>query len=157
MTMQSTIAAIGATLVLGAAGAQAQGIQITAAGSTPTRLGAAQNFSGHVAVDMLAAGDSAQHGSVGMVDFAPGARTAWHTHPVGQLLVVTDGQGWVQEEGQSRREIKAGDVVWIDPGVKHWHGAAQSKGMRHLAIAYMKDGQSAEWKELVNDAQYNAR
>ena len=157
MTRKIRLVAAGASLLMGAAGAQAQGIQITPAGTTPTRLGAAQNFSGHVAVDMLAAGDSAQHGSVGMVDFAPGARTAWHTHPVGQLLIVTDGQGWVQEEGQSRRQIKAGDVVWIGPGVKHWHGAAQTNGMRHLAVAYMKDGQSAEWKELVNDAQYNAR
>lgn len=154
---QNLIAAGASILMMGASSAHAQGIQITPAGSTPTRLGAAQNFNGHVAVDMKAAGESGKHGSVGMVDFAPGARTAWHTHPVGQLLIVTEGVGWVQEEGQPRREIKAGDVVWIEAGVKHWHGVAQGNGMRHLAIAYVKDGKSADWKELVSDEQYNAR
>jgi quercetin dioxygenase-like cupin family protein len=153
----SLIAAGTAIAIMGGATAHAQGIQITPAGSTPTTLGAAQNFNGHVAVDIKSAGDSAKHGSVGTVDFAPGARTAWHTHPVGQLLIVTEGKGWVQEEGQPRREIKAGDVVWIEAGVKHWHGAAQSNGMRHLAIAYVKDGKSSDWKELVSDEQYQAR
>ena len=154
---QNLIAAGASILMMGASSAHAQGIQITPAGSTPTRLGAAQNFNGHVAVDMKAAGESRKHGSVGMVDFAPGARTAWHTHPVGQLLIVTEGVGWVQEEGQPRREIKAGDVVWIEAGVKHWHGAAQANGMRHLAIAYVQGGKSADWKELVSDEHYNAR
>lgn len=154
---KNLIAAGTSILMIGASSVHAQGIQITAAGATPTTLGAAQNFNGHVAVDMKSAGESRQHGSVGMVSFAPGARTAWHTHPVGQLLVVTDGIGWVQEEGQARREIKAGDVVWIEAGVKHWHGAVQGNGMRHLAIAYVKDGKSADWKELVSDEQYNAR
>ena len=154
---QNLIAAGASILMMGASSAHAQGIQITPAGSTPTRLGAAQNFNGHVAVDMKAAGESGKHGSVGMVDFAPGARTAWHTHPVGQLLIVTEGVGWVQEEGQPRREIKAGDVVWIEAGVKHWHGAASNTRMSHLAIAYMQDGKSADWKELVSDEQYNAR
>lgn len=135
----------------------AQGIQITPAGSSPTRLGAAENFSGHVAVDIKAAGNSGKHGSVGMVDFAPGARTAWHTHPVGQLLIVTEGKGWVQEEGQPRREIKVGDVVWIEAGINHWHGAAQNNRMSHIAVAYVRDGKSADWKELVSDDQYNAR
>ena len=153
--MKKTLVAAGASLLVGAA--TAQGIQIAPAGTTPTILGAAQNFSGHVAVDIQSAGNSGKHGSVGMVAFAPGARTAWHTHPVGQLLIVTDGKGWVQEDGQPRREIKAGDVVWIEAGVKHWHGAAQANGMRHLAIAYVKDGKSADWKELVSDAQYDAR
>lgn len=155
--MRKNLIAAGTSLLMSATAAQAQGIQITPAGTTPTALGAAQNFNGHVAVDMKAAGDSGKHGSVGMVDFAPGARTAWHTHPVGQLLIVTDGKGWVQEDGQPRREIKAGDVVWIEAGVKHWHGAAQANGMRHLAIAYVQDGKSADWKELVSDEQYNTR
>lgn len=155
--MKKHLIAASASLLVGTASAQAQGIQITPAGTAPTTLGTAQNFSGHVAVDIKAAGASSQHGSVGMVDFAPGARTAWHTHPVGQLLIVTDGKGWVQEDGQARREIQAGDVVWIEAGVKHWHGAAQNQGMRHLAIAYVKDGKSADWKELVSDAQYHAR
>lgn len=155
--MRKKLIAASASLLVSAASAQAQGLQITPAGTAPTTLGAAQNFSGHVAVDIKAAGESRQHGSVGMVDFAPGARTAWHTHPVGQLLIVTDGKGWVQEDGQPRREIQASDVVWIEAGVKHWHGAVQNHGMRHLAIAYVKDGKSADWKELVSDAQYHAR
>lgn len=154
---KSLIAAGTSIMMAGASSAHAQGIQITPAGTTPTTLGAAQNFVGHVAVDIKSAGDSGKHGSVGMVDFAPGARTAWHTHPIGQLLIVTDGKGWVQEDGQPKREIRAGDVVWIEAGVKHWHGAAQTTGMRHLAIAYVKDGKSADWKELVSDEQYNAR
>lgn len=155
--MTKNLIAAGTSLLMSATAAQAQGIQITPAGATSTTLGAAQNFNGHVAVDIKAAGDSGKHGSVGMVDFAPGARTAWHTHPVGQLLIVTDGKGWVQEDGQPKREIKAGDVVWIKAGVKHWHGAAQTTGMRHLAIAYVQDGKSADWKERVSHEQYNAR
>ncbi|MBK6615429.1 cupin domain-containing protein [Ottowia sp.] len=156
--MRKNLIAAGTSIVMmGAASAHAQGIQITPAGTTPTTLGTAQNFNGHVAVDIKSAGGSGQHGSVGMVDFAPGARTAWHTHPVGQLLIVTDGKGWVQEDGQPRREIQAADVVWISAGVKHWHGAAQAHGMRHLAIAYVQGGKSADWKELVSDEHYNAR
>lgn len=155
--MKKSLIAASTSVLMSATAAQAQGIQITPSGATPTTLGAAQNFSGHVAVDMKAAGDSGTRASVGMVDFAPGARSAWHTHPAGQLLVVTDGKGWVQEDGQPRREIKAGDVVWIGAGIKHWHGAAQATGMRHLAIAYVQGGKSAEWKELVSDEQYHAR
>ena len=85
------------------------------------------------------------------------SRTAWHTHPVGQLLVVTEGRGWVQEDGQPRREIKAGDVVWIEAGVKHWHGAAESNRMSHLAVAYVRNGKSSDWMEQVTDEQYKAR
>ena len=155
--MRKTLIIASTSLLVGATAAQAQGLQIAPAGTSHTSLGAAQNFSGHVAVDRKSAGDSGKYGSVGVVDFAPGARTAWHTHPAGQLLVVTDGHGWVQEEGQPRREIKAGDTVWIEADVKHWHGAAEKNGMRHLAIAYVKDGKSADWKELVTDEQYNTR
>ena len=155
--MRKSLIAAGTSIMLGVTSAHAQGIQITPAGTNPTLLGGTQNFISHVAVDMKTAGDSGKHGSVGMVDFAPGARTAWHTHPIGQLLIITDGKGWVQEEGQPKREIKAGDVAWIEAGVKHWHGASPSNGMRHLAIAYIKDGKSADWKELVSDDQYNAR
>ena len=155
--MKKQLIAAGATVLMGAASAQAEGISITPVGATATAFGAAQNFSGQVAVDIKAAGGSGKHGSVGMVDFMPGARTAWHTHPVGQLLIVTEGKGWVQEDGRPAREIKSGDVVWIEAGVKHWHGAASNTRMSHLAIAYMQDGKSADWKELVSDEQYNAR
>lgn len=137
--------------------AQAEGIGIAPAGSTPTTIGDARYFSGQAAADIKAAGDSGKHGSVGMVTFMPGARTAWHTHPAGQLLIVSEGKGWVQEAGQAKREIKAGDVVWIEPGVKHWHGAAKDSRMNHLAIAYVQGGKGVDWMELVSDEQYNAR
>lgn len=155
--MSKRLIAAGASMLISTGMAQAQGIHISPAGTPATMIGAAQNFSGHVAVDIKAAGDSAQQGSVGMVDFAPGARTAWHTHPVGQLLVVTDGKGWIQQDGQTRQNIQAGDVVWIDADVRHWHGAAPATGMRHMAITYLKNGKNADWKELVSDAQYNPR
>ncbi|GAB2823156.1 cupin domain-containing protein [Comamonas piscis] len=155
--MSKRMIAAGASMLISTCIAQAQGIHISPAGTPATMIGAAQNFSGHVAVDIKAAGDSAQQGSVGMVDFAPGARTAWHTHPVGQLLVVTDGKGWIQQDGQTRQNIQAGDVVWIDADVRHWHGAAPATGMRHMAITYLKNGKNADWKELVSDAQYNPR
>ncbi len=156
--MKKNLLAAGTSLLMMTANfVHAQGVHISPAGSSPTRLGAAENFIGHVAVDTKAAGDSTKHGSVGLVDFAPGARTAWHTHPVGQLLVVTEGKGWVQEDGQLKREIKAGDVVWIEAGIKHWHGAAENNRMSHLAVAYVRDGKSSDWKEQVSDEQYKAR
>jgi quercetin dioxygenase-like cupin family protein len=156
--MKKNLMAAGASLLMMTAmSAQAQGVHVSPGGSTATRLGADNNFIGHVAVDIKAAGDSAKHGSVGVVDFAPGARTAWHTHPAGQLLIVTDGKGWVQEAGQPMQEIKAGDVVWIDAGIKHWHGAAQNTRMSHLAVAYMRDGKSADWMEQVSDEHYPSR
>ncbi|CAM5396447.1 (R)-mandelonitrile lyase [Rhodanobacter lindaniclasticus] len=155
--MKSLAVALSLTLIaLGVSAHAEEGVQITPAGSTPTLIGNARNFSGQAAVDLKAAGDSDKLAGVGMVTFMPGARTAWHTHPDGQLLIVTAGKGWVQEAGQPRREIKAGDVVWIAAGVKHWHGAARDSLMRHLAIAYMRDGRNADWKELVSDAQYDA-
>ncbi|WP_175817260.1 (R)-mandelonitrile lyase [Burkholderia diffusa] len=155
--MKKYLFAVCASLLLGAASAHAEGIAITRAGKTPTVIGDAKNFSGHAAVDIKAAGNSGRYGSVGQVDFMPGARTAWHTHPAGQLLIIIEGRGWVQEEGQPVREIKAGDVVWIEPGVKHWHGAAKDRRMSHIAIAYMRDDKAVDWKELVNDDQYNGR
>lgn len=155
--MKKYLIAASAALLFGAAATHAQGISITPAGKTPTVIGDAKNFSGQAAVDIKAAGNSGRYGSVGQVDFMPGARTAWHTHPAGQLLIITEGRGWVQEEGQPVREIKAGDVVWIEPGVKHWHGAAKDSRMSHIAIAYMRDGKAVDWKELVNDDQYNGR
>ncbi|WP_349999127.1 cupin domain-containing protein [Stenotrophomonas lacuserhaii] len=155
--MKKCLIAACASLLLGTAAAYAEGISVTAAGNTPTITGDAKNFSGQAAVDLKAAGNSGRYGSVGQVDFMPGARTAWHTHPAGQLLVITEGRGWVQEEGHPAREIKAGDVVWIEPGVKHWHGAAKDSRISHLAIAYLRDGKGVDWKELVSDDQYNGR
>jgi quercetin dioxygenase-like cupin family protein len=92
--------------------------------------------------------------SGGLVTFEPGARSAWHTHPVGQVLVVTAGLGWVQREGGPVEEIRPGDVVWIPPGLKHWHGAAATTGMSHVALQEHVDGQAVEWMEKVADEQY---
>ena len=156
--MKKNLIAAGATMVMIAAAtlAHAQGIQITPAGSAPSAIAPTDNFSGHAVVNRMVAGNSGQYGSVGKVDFAPGARTAWHTHPAGQLLIVTEGKGWVQEEDQPRREIRAGDVVWIEPGVRHWHGATDTTSMSHIAVAYMQDNKAVDWLERVSDEQYQA-
>jgi len=135
--------------------AQAQGIAITPAGTAASAIAPATHFSGHAVVNRMQAGDSAHYASVGKVDFAPGARTAWHTHPAGQLLIVTDGKGWVQEHNQPRREIKAGDVVWIAPGTRHWHGATETTSMSHIAVAQMQEGRAVDWLEQVSEAQYH--
>jgi quercetin dioxygenase-like cupin family protein len=90
----------------------------------------------------------------GHVTFQPGARTAWHTHPLGQTLIVTSGCGWVQVEGGPREEIRPGDIVWLAPGEKHWHGATLTTAMSHIAIAEALDGKSVEWMEQVSDVQY---
>lgn len=156
--MRKNLIAAGASIVMMTAATlvHAQGIQITPAGSAPSAIAPADNFSGHAVVNRMVAGDSGQYGSVGKVDFAPGARTAWHTHPAGQLLIVTEGKGWVQEADQPRREIRAGDVVWIEPGVRHWHGATDTTSMSHIAVAYLQDNKAVDWLERVSDEQYQA-
>jgi quercetin dioxygenase-like cupin family protein len=88
------------------------------------------------------------------VTFEPGARTAWHTHPLGQTIIVTAGAGYVQQEGQARQSIRPGDTVWIPPHVKHWHGAALGTGMTHIAMSEALDGKTVEWLEQVSDADY---
>ena len=90
----------------------------------------------------------------GTVAFEPCARTAWHTHPLGQTLIVADGQGWVQQVGRPAQAIKTGDVVWIPPGVRHWHGAAAATVMTHVAIVEQLDGRNVTWMEKVSDAEY---
>jgi quercetin dioxygenase-like cupin family protein len=92
--------------------------------------------------------------SGGLVTFEPGARSAWHTHPVGQILIVTTGVGWIQREGGPVEEIRPGDVVWIPPGLRHWHGAAATTGMTHISLTEEVSGQNATWMEKVTDEQY---
>jgi len=92
--------------------------------------------------------------SGGKVTFEPGARSAWHTHPLGQILIVTDGTGWIQQWGGPIEEIRKGDVIWIPPGVKHWHGATPSIAMTHIAIQEQLNGKAVEWMEKVTDEQY---
>lgn len=129
-------------------------MEIKPAGSQPSATGPADYFTGKVRVDFLFLPQAPARTSGAAVTFEPGARTAWHKHPLGQTLVVTAGCGQVQLWGQPIRTIRPGDVVSIAPGEKHWHGAAPSTAMTHMAIQEELDGQSAEWLEPVSDAQY---
>jgi quercetin dioxygenase-like cupin family protein len=148
------LTAIALSLSLLAVPAFAQSIEITPNGSRPTARGPETNFTGAVMVDPLFAATDHTHATGGFVTFEPGARAAWHTHPAGQTLIVTSGTGWIQEWGGEKRAIKPGDVIWIPPGVKHWHGAAATNGMSHIAIQEMVDGKNVNWLEKVTDDQY---
>lgn len=114
-------------------------------------------FTGDVLVDMLFAPHGEDRTAGASVTFAPGARTAWHTHPLGQTLIVTAGCGLVQSEGGPVEEILAGDVVWFPPGEKHWHAATPEQSMTHIAVQEAKDGEMVEWMEHVTDEEYSAR
>jgi quercetin dioxygenase-like cupin family protein len=131
-----------------------QEIVVERAGSQAPSIGAAQNFTGAVRVEGRFEGSPPARISGGTVIFEPGARTAWHTHPLGQTLIVTDGVGLVQHWGGAVQEIRPGDVVWIPPGVKHWHGATATTGMTHIAISEALEGKTVEWMEQVSDKQY---
>ncbi len=129
-------------------------IQIIRNGSQSSMQAPAEYFTGSVRVAPLFHAVAPAHISGALVTFEPGARTAWHTHPLGQILIVTAGTGLVQRWGDPVQEIRQGDVVWIPPGEKHWHGAAPNSSMSHIAIAEQLDGKSVEWMEKVSDAQY---
>ena len=120
-----------------------------------TKPGPADWFTGDVTVEMLfgPAGEGSQIGG-SEVTFQAGARTAWHTHPLGQTLFVTSGAGWVQVEGETKQAIKSGDVVQFAPGEKHWHGATDTSAMSHIAIQEAKDGKAVDWMEQVGDEDY---
>jgi len=133
-----------------------QSIKILRSGSQPSREGPAENFSGKVRVDPLFEASAPGRARGSLVTFDPGARTAWHTHPLGQVLIVTAGVGRVQRWGDPVDEIRKGDVVWIPAGQKHWHGAATNSSMSHIAIVEVLDGNSVEWKDKVSDSQYSA-
>lgn len=128
--------------------------QITPAGDQASMDGSAEYFTGRVRIDPVWPADPDINASGGLVTFEPGARSAWHTHPAGQRLVVTGGVGRVQEWGKPIQTIRPGDVVWCPPGVKHWHGAAPGTAMTHLAVTGVRDGQNVTWLEKVTDAQY---
>ena len=131
-------------------------MEIKRVGSQPSGRGPAEYFTGTVRVDPLfQAADPAR--VVGAsVTFEPGARTAWHTHPLGQTLIVTAGSGRVQRWGGQIEDIRPGDVIWIPPGEKHWHGASATTAMIHLAIQERLDGKAVDWMEQVSDEQYGA-
>jgi len=138
-----------------AAATQSQAdLRISRAGAQPSVRGPADYFTGTVRVDPMFPATAPSRITGGHVTFEPGARSAWHTHPVGQVLVVTSGIGWIQREGGAVEEMRPGDVVWIPPGVKHWHGAAATTGMTHIALTEQVDGQVATWMEQVSDEQY---
>lgn len=143
------------SLLSGEASAEtANEVRVSHAGAQPSIHGAADTFTGAVRVDgLFNAAPPARVGGA-TVTFEPGARTAWHTHPLGQTLIVTAGVGYVQQHGGPRQEIRPGDTVWIPSHVRHWHGATATTGMTHIAIAEAEDGTAVTWAEHVSDADY---
>jgi quercetin dioxygenase-like cupin family protein len=131
-------------------------MEITRIGSQPSAKGAEDWFTGSVRVDPLFAPNDARRAAAASVTFEPGARTAWHTHPLGQTLIVTAGCGLVQHKGGPIEKIYPGDVVWFEANEKHWHGATPTNGMTHIAIQENLDGKVVEWMEQVSDEQYNS-
>ena len=154
MKLKPIIAVVISLALLGVAPAYAQKMEISPNGSRPSSKGAAEYFTGSVIVEPLFGVKDGMQSTGGLVTFEPGARSAWHTHPAGQMLIVTSGTGWVQEEGGEKREVKPGDVIWTPPGVKHWHGATATNSMSHIAITNMVDGKNVDWLEKVSDEQY---
>lgn len=131
-------------------------MNITRAGSQPSNKGPADWFTGTVRIDPLFTAPSPARAAGAAVTFEPGARTAWHTHPLGQTLIVLSGFGLVQREGAPIEEIRPGDVVWFPPNVRHWHGASPKTAMTHIAIQEALDGKMVDWLEHVSDEQYGA-
>ena len=129
-------------------------MNITRNGSNPSVQGSVDWFTGSVRLDPLFQPEAPARTAGVLVTFEPGARTAWHTHPLGQTLVITSGLGWVQREGGPVEEVRPGDVVWFPPGEKHWHGATSTTAMTHLAIHEQLDGKAVDWLEHVTDDQY---
>ena len=129
---------------------------ITRAGSQPSQKGPAEWFTGTVRIDPLFTAPAPARVAGAAVTFEPGARTAWHTHPLGQTLIVVSGRGRVQREGRPVEEIRAGDVVWFAPNEKHWHGASPDTALTHIAIHEALDGKAVEWLEHVTGEQYAA-
>jgi quercetin dioxygenase-like cupin family protein len=129
-------------------------MDIQRVGSQPSNKGPADWFTGTVRIDPLFAAEDPGRATGASVTFEPGARTAWHTHPLGQTLIVTAGFGRVQREGGPIEEIRPGDVVWFPPGEKHWHGASPDTAMTHIAVQEQLDGKAVDWLEHVTDEQY---
>ena len=124
-------------------------------GSRPSTKGPQDYFSGSVRVEPVFQVGDPMRLNAGSVTFEPGARTAWHTHPLGQTLIITAGLGWVQTEGGPIEEVRPGDVVWFPPGEKHWHGATPTTAMTHIAVQESLNGKNVDWMEKVSDKQYS--
>ncbi len=129
-------------------------MEITRNGSQPSKTGPADWFTGAVRIDSPFDRTDPARVNGATVTFEPGARTAWHTHPLGQTLIVTSGFGWAQREGEPVEEIRPGDIVWFPPNVKHWHGATATTAMTHIAIQEKLNGSPVTWMEKVTDEQY---
>lgn len=130
-------------------------MEITRLGTQPSAAGPADWFTGTVRIDSLFQPNEHRRAAAATVTFEPGARTAWHTHPLGQTLIVTAGLGWAQREGERIEEIRPGDIVWFPPGEKHWHGASPTVAMTHIAIQEQLGGKVVDWMEKVSDEQYH--
>jgi quercetin dioxygenase-like cupin family protein len=131
-------------------------MDIKRAGDHRIDAGSPEYFTGAVRIERLHQADAPARVAAASVTFEPGARTAWHTHPLGQMLIVTDGLGWAQREGGEKQEIRPGDVVWFPPGEKHWHGATATSTMTHIAVQETLDGKAVDWLEPVSDEDYGA-
>src|ERR1700746_3789767 len=129
-------------------------MELSRAGSRPSNVGPPDRFTGIVRSEMLNIAPAPARVSCGSVTFEPGARTASHSHPLGQTLIVTAGAGWVQQWGGQIQEIRQGDIVWIPPGIKHWHGATAGTSMTHIGIQESLNGKAVEWMEQVSDQEY---
>jgi len=129
-------------------------MEIRRGGSQPSNKGSEEYFTGAVRIDPLFQAPNPARVVGANVTFEPGARTAWHTHPLGQTLIVTAGCGWAQQRGGPVEEIRPGDVIWFPPGAKHWHGAAPTTAMTHFAIQEALNGKTVEWMEKVTDESY---
>jgi len=131
-------------------------MQIIRNGTQPSGKGPSDYFTGTVRIDPLFTAPDPAFVVGASVTFEPGARTAWHTHPLGQTLIVTAGAGWAQKEGGPKEEIKPGDIIWFAPGEKHWHGASATTAMTHIAIQERQNGTTVTWLEQVTDDQYGS-
>lgn len=151
------VASVLAAAYAGFADAQLPGQQISSIGAAGQSAGPTAYFTGDVRIELVFPATGDINASGGRVTFSPGARSAWHTHPAGQYLIVTEGVGLTQEWGKPVREIHSGDVVWCPPGVKHWHGATLDSSMTHLAITGRVEGKNVNWLEKVSDEQYLGR
>jgi len=152
--MKLTATTLAATLIAGSA--IAQNMQVFENGSRDGFLGASDKFTGTAYIEPVFPNRDSFAVNGGEVTFLPGARSNWHTHPAGQVLIVTEGTGWVQEEGGEKIVMQPGDVIWTPPGVKHWHGATETNAVTHYAIQQFKDGENVVWMEPVTDEQYGA-
>ena len=156
MMKRTLVAAAAALSPLAASLSAAQSIEINSAEERTSARGPERAYTGVGIAEFLFQANDASDLTAGEISFEPGARTAWHNHPAGQYLIVTAGVGWVQAWGEEKRVVRAGDVVWTQPGVFHWHGATPTQGMRHLAIWQFVNGSGGELGEHVSDEEYLA-